>query len=84
MSGNRKGGIKAAKTNKEKYGDNFYKEIGRKGGSKSHPETRPFAANPELARIAGQKGGQTSKRGPSKARKEEKGVFKWFLGRKSK
>lgn len=29
------GGKKTAKTNKEKYGDNFYSEIGRLGGIKS-------------------------------------------------
>lgn len=66
MSGTLEGGRKAAATNKAKYGKEFYSNIGRKGGSKSHPETRPFAANPELARIAGAKGGKKSKRGPAK------------------
>ena len=31
----REGAAKAAQTNKEKYGDNFYSEIGRSGGLKS-------------------------------------------------
>lgn len=64
MSGNREGGRKAAMTNKLRHGENFYKEIGRKGGKNGH--TGGFAANPELARIAGAKGGRISKRGKAK------------------
>ena len=60
MSGTRKGGLKAAKTNKEKYGADFYMKIGKAGGKKSN--TGGFAANPELARIAGRKGGKKSRR----------------------
>lgn len=63
MAGTKIGGKKASITNREKYGDDFYRQIGRKGGSKSHPETRPFAKNPELARIAGSKGGRLSRKG---------------------
>lgn len=55
--------MKAAATNKKKYGSDFYAEIGRKGGRNGH--TGGFAANPELARIAGAKGGRKSKRGPA-------------------
>jgi len=33
MAGTKTGGINAAKTIKQKYGDTFYAEIGRKGGS---------------------------------------------------
>jgi len=58
MAGNRKGGLKAAKTNKERYGANFYQRIGEIGGKRSH--TGGFAANPELAKKAGQKGGKIS------------------------
>ena len=61
MAGTKAGGLKAAKTNKEKYGDNFYREIGAKGGKNGY--TGGFAANPELARLAGAKGGRKSKRG---------------------
>ena len=43
---------------------NYYREIGRKGGSVSHPETRFFHKNPGIAQIAGKKGGSISKRGP--------------------
>lgn len=64
MAGTKAGGKKAAATNKEKYGDKFYANIGRKGGSNGH--TGGFAANPELARRAGAKGGAISKRGPAK------------------
>lgn len=64
MAGTKAGGLKAARTNKEKYGDDFYREMGRKGGKNGH--TGGFAANPELARIAGAKGGRISKRGKAK------------------
>lgn len=64
MSGTKAGGIKAAKTNLEKYGADFYKRIGHKGGKNGH--TGGFAANRELARTAGAKGGKISKRGPAK------------------
>ena len=63
MSGTKIGGKKAALTNKERHGDNFYREIGRKGGINGH--TGGFFANPELARIAGKKGGTISRRGAS-------------------
>ena len=58
MSGTKTGGKKAAATNKAKYGNQFYANIGRKGGKNGH--TGGFAANPELAKIAGRKGGLTS------------------------
>lgn len=64
MPGTRLGGLKAAATNKAKYGPDFYRNIGAQGGAKGH--TGDFAANPELARIAGAKGGTLSKRGPAK------------------
>lgn len=64
MAGTKAGGKKAAATNKEKYGSEFYANIGRKGGQNGH--TGGFAANPELAKEAGRKGGAISKRGPAK------------------
>lgn len=64
MAGTKAGGQKAANTNKTKYGSDFYAKIGRKGGQNGH--TGGFAANRELARIAGAKGGRLSKRGPAK------------------
>ncbi|HSX14445.1 MAG TPA: KGG domain-containing protein [Candidatus Saccharimonadales bacterium] len=60
MSGTNLGGTKAAKTNKQRYGLNFYQEIGRMGGKKS--TGGGFAKNPELAREAGRKGGLRSRR----------------------
>lgn len=64
MAGTKAGGKKAAATNKAKYGDDFYREMGRIGGRNGH--TGGFASNPELARIAGSIGGKISKRGPAK------------------
>jgi hypothetical protein len=64
MSGSTLGGKRAAATNKEKYGQDFYKRIGAEGGKKS--KTGGFYANRELAREAGRLGGLKSKRGPSK------------------
>lgn len=64
MAGSKAGGLKAAKTNKERYGDDWYARIGRKGGQNGH--TGGFASNPELAKIAGAKGGRISKRGKAK------------------
>ena len=54
------GGKKAAKRNKELYGDDFYQKIGSMGGKISRGGG--FAANPELARIAGAKGGTNSRK----------------------
>lgn len=64
MSGTKAGGLKAAATNKKIHGDDFYRRIGKKGGQNGH--TGGFAANRELARAAGAKGGRISRRGPTK------------------
>ena len=68
MSGTKQGGKKAAETNKLKYGEDFYKRIGSKGGKKS--TTGGFFANRKLAVIAGRKGGKLSRRGKQKSPKE--------------
>lgn len=60
MAGTKPGGIAAAKTNKTKYGSDFYAKIGAIGGKRGH--TGGFAANRELARLAGAKGGRISRR----------------------
>lgn len=60
MAGTVAGGKAAAKKNKEKYGEDFYKEIGRKGGKLGR--TGGFYKNRELASIAGKKGGTISRR----------------------
>lgn len=69
MAGTKAGGKKAAETNKERYGKDFYAMIGRRGGQNGHDGG--FAANRELAKIAGAKGGKKSKRGPAKKKDEE-------------
>ena len=52
--------MKAAATNKARHGSDFYAKIGAKGGQNGN--TGGFAANRELARIAGAKGGRISRR----------------------
>lgn len=73
MVGTLAGGRKAAATNKAKYGEDFYVNIGKKGGTNSH--TGGFASynvgedgltGRERAKIAGAKGGSISRRGPAK------------------
>ena len=64
MAGTKAGGLKAAATNKAKYGKDFYRKAGRKGGKAGN--TGGFATNPELAKIAGRKGGLISRRGKAK------------------
>lgn len=59
MAGTPEGGKLAAETNKRRYGPGFYERIGKIGGQKSR--NGGFAANPELARIAGRKGGLAKK-----------------------
>lgn len=74
MAGTVKGGKKAAKTNKLKYGKDFYATIGAKGGKLGH--TGGFYADRELAREAGRKGGTISRRISNKPKKGE--VSQWF------
>ena len=61
MSGTKGGGLKAANTNKERYGEEFYKKIGSKGGATPHV-SRPFQKGGELAKRAGALGGRKSTR----------------------
>lgn len=63
MAGTLEGGRKAAKTNKERYGNDHFKRIGAIGGRNG--TTGGFATNRELARVAGAIGGAKSKRGKS-------------------
>ena len=63
MTGTRLGGLKACLKNIERE-PNFYQRIGHLGGSVSCK--KGFALNPELAKIAGAKGGRNGKRGPAK------------------
>lgn len=65
MAGTKAGGVKAASTNKTRHGSDFYARIGAKGGKNG--TTGGFAANRELARIAGAKGGRISRRRKAEA-----------------
>lgn len=78
MGGTRAGGLKAAKTNVERHGKDYYKKIGRMA---SHPGTGGFASfkvgkdgltGLQRSKIAGKKGGAISRRGKSK--KTTKGI----------
>jgi general stress protein YciG len=60
MAGTRNGGRRAAATNKQRYGAEFYQTIGRLGGARSRGGG--FAHDPELARRAGRLGGKASRR----------------------
>lgn len=60
MSGSPEGGKLAAKRNKEKYGEDFYKKIGAMGGAASN--TGGFYADRELASRAGKLGGKATRR----------------------
>jgi hypothetical protein len=60
MAGTKKGGLRAAESNKKRHGDDFYEVIGAIGGKAKVP--KGFAKNLELARKAG--------RMSSRARKE--------------
>lgn len=71
MAGTKAGGQKAAATNLERHGKDFYREIGAKGGRNGH--TGGFASNPELARIAGARGGRISKRKAGGKTRSDKG-----------
>jgi len=55
MAGTKAGAQKTRETNLRKYGPNYYKEIGARGGSISHPETRPFYVDRHLASRASEK-----------------------------
>src|SRR4051812_36488795 len=74
MAGTKAGGQAAAATNKKKYGEDFYKVLGAKGGKKGR--TGGFASTEvgadgltgrERARINGARGGRISRRGKATA-----------------
>ena len=68
MAGTKEGALKAAETNKKKYGNDYYKRLGAKGGSRKTP-TSGFGSpkrgpdgltGPERARVVGSLGGLIS------------------------
>jgi hypothetical protein len=76
MGNTKAGGLKTRQTNLAKYGADYYKEIGKLGGSVKHPKKgfgsdnrtllQKFLREPKRAAIEGAKGGKLSKRGMAK------------------
>lgn len=64
MAGTKIGGQRAAETNKSKYGSDFYKNIGAKGGRGSSGYT--FGHGKVDPKVIGKKGGTISRRGVAK------------------
>ena len=71
MSGTVSGGKKAAKKTKELHGEDFYRNIGRKGGKRStaggfasQKVGKDGLTGAERAKLAGAKGGHKSRRKP--------------------
>lgn len=60
MAGTKAGAKKASNTIKKRYGDDYYRRIGKVGGQNGR--TGGFYANREKARSAGAKGGRISNR----------------------
>lgn len=76
MSGTIDGGKAAAKTNKLRYGEDFYRQIGTIGGKKG--TTGGFYADRELASRAGRKGGLVSRRTKTEVKNTNQGIIeKW-------
>lgn len=71
MAGTKEGGLKCRNTNFERYGSDYYKNIGRKGGSVCGTK-KGFAANPQLAKEAGRKGGTISRRGKARESRQDR------------
>ena len=59
MSGTKEGGLKAGKTTKERYGEDFYQNIGQTGGLKSRGGGFAYYQS-EYASLVGQIGGMKS------------------------
>lgn len=73
MGGTVAGGRKASATNKERYGEDFYKNIGRMGGMAGH--SGGFASMPfEKASALGKRGGMKSRRGLAISQDEVKNI----------
>ena len=64
MAGTKAGAIKARQTLLERYGEDYFSNMGKKGGKAM--VMKGFALNPQLAAEAGKKGGTISRRGPAK------------------
>lgn len=64
MAGTKAGGQKCKQRLLERYGEDYFSKMGKKGGKAMVP--KGFALNPELASRAGKLGGSISRRGPAK------------------
>ncbi len=62
MAGTHEGAKKAVETTKERYGEDFYEEIGERGGESQGKEKNPgnFANDRKKAKEAGKVGGSHS------------------------
>ena len=58
----RASGLKARNTIIAKHGENYYARIGKVGGSRTDTKPKGFEADRALARRAGAKGGQASRK----------------------
>lgn len=58
----RAAGLKAKSTIIAKHGEGYYARIGKKGGSRTDTKPKGFEADRALARRAGAKGGQASRK----------------------
>lgn len=67
-------GSKVRKTIEERYGKDYWRKIGSKGGKATG--MKGFALNPELARMAGKKGSKKSTRAGIKNGEGKKRVNK--------
>ena len=63
MSGTKAGGIKARETNRRLHGEDFYKVIGKKGGSRLGVKKGFALMSKEKVAMCGRKGGSISRRG---------------------
>lgn len=80
MPGNQIGGLRAAATNKQLYGKDFYVRIGRQGGQVRTPTKGFGGMTPEKRSAAGKVGGAKSSRlgvktGHAKSRIEREPFF---------
>lgn len=64
MAGTKAGAKKTAETNMRRYGNDFYRVIGKKGGENGN--TGGFQADPERAKLCGRIGGSMSRRNDKK------------------
>lgn len=71
MAGTKEGGAKCRNTIFERHGEDYYKNIGRKGGLVCGIK-KGFAANPQLAKEAGRKGGKISRRGKARESRQSR------------